>query len=216
MTREQAYKTESIAENHRERGEFVRAGEYYTLAAYEYLGDHPPGRFGKGVSKGLYYLLHSVVCYRLGTLSERARLRCEQGILVAQDMQERLQHKSTLENDFDRARAGAWDEFIGDFAVLADSPDRATEAYDAARATYTEAERFSLGVAEQEHMNLIAFYEDLARILDEDMEEWYDRRASLSFPEWIDHKRDQLPEFYETVIKRYPPGEAWEAISRRK
>ena len=203
MTNNWAQKHQSTAESHRAKGAFEHAGEYFTLAGYAQVSHRPPGRFGQSISRGLYYLLHSVVCYRLSRHpSARDQIRCDQGVLLVEDMQERLSEKPTPANEFDRARVGAWDEFRGDFATLAGDSEEAEQAYDAAKECYKKAENFDLGFAEREHRDLIQFYEDLALASGEELSDWYERKTDLSFPEWINHKREHLPAYFETVIER--------------
>lgn len=201
MTYERASEHASTAKSLRAKREFGDAGEYFTLAAYEQLGDSPSKRFGMIVSRGLYYLLHGTVCCALARLTDLSRIRCEQGTLIAADIENRLRRKPRPANEYDQSRIGVWDEFTSDFLVIAGDRDGAAEAYDSARSTYEVAADFDLGFAEQEHMDAIRFYEDLRGACGEDMEGWYDVKADLTFPEWIDHKREHLPDYYDAVVE---------------
>lgn len=200
MTKDGAHEHKSKAEDCRENGEFEQAGEHFTAAAYEEFGILPSRRFYQHRSHGLYYLLHAAVCYRLAELDDRCHNRCEQGRLICEDVQARVMELPTPENDYDRVRRGAWDEFIGDFYVIA-GQECAEAAYDRARSTYETADEIHLGFAEWEHLHLIWFFESLALAVNQNLDTWYDRKSELSFPEWIDHKREQLPAYYDRLIQ---------------
>lgn len=204
MTKERAREHESTAKAHREEGDFEQAGEYFTVAAYEQFGHQPPLKYdhlyGQLISDGMYDLLHAAVCYRLAGKPDRSQNRCERGILIAEDMRDRMQELPVPSNEYDQARRGVWDEFIGDFRIVAGQKS-AERAYDEARSIYEVADEFELSFAEREHLNLIQFYEDLALATGRDLDDWYDRKSKITFPEWIGFKRDQLPRLYESLIQ---------------
>lgn len=202
MTTEQSRLHEDTAISFREKDTLYNAAEYYTLAAYENLGAAPPTRHATHVAYGLYYLLHAASCYRTCGAHELGRTRCRQGLLLTQEMNHRIESEPPPTHEYNRARWGVWDEFAGDFHVIADEPEAAATAYDGARETYTAAEDITLIYAEQEHMYILQFYKNLLKAAGEDLDAWTDLQLELTFPEWIDHKRERFPGMVADLIDR--------------
>ncbi|MFC7079131.1 hypothetical protein [Halorussus caseinilyticus] len=138
MSFNKAHEHEQAAQQHRENGDFVEAGECYTAAAYIYLADWPPTHRGKNVSHGEYYLLNAATCYRLGGCTDRARNRCQQGVLIAEELLDRTKNIGGT-TAYDRARYAAWYEFIGDFRVVGILTEKVS-AYERAEQIYFEEE----------------------------------------------------------------------------
>jgi len=192
MAYESARKHKEVANEYRRAEEFSEAGDYFTTAAYAYLGDSPP-KTGLGITNAEYCLLQAVVCYRLGDQFSRAVNRSRQGILIAEDVLDRVLAAETPENVYDRARRGALYEFIGDFRVVGDL-DGADEAYDAAVEIYEEAGDPTTGYSEQERMRLMDFLDLVGTAVGEELEaSWRTGQHNSTFTEWVAYKRDQLP-----------------------
>ena len=188
------------AKEYRDNEDFERAGEHFTATAYEEFGVPRPEQYCQHQSRGLYNLLHAAVCYRLAGLDRRCRLRCERGILTCKEMKARVMELPTPENAYDRTRRGAWDEFIGDFRVIA-RQDGAESAYEQAQSIYNTAGECQLGFAEWEHLHLTWFFEHLASGAGVSLDTWYEQRLDLTFSEWVDYKRRHLPEYYDRLTE---------------
>jgi len=149
------------AEGLRADEQYVEAGEYFSTAAYARLGESPPTGYGKNLSRALRHPLSASICYRLGGKHAQYKNRCKEGIMLSEEMKDRL-NTCLRENPYDQARRGAWDEFIGDFKIILESQEY-LESYNAAKNIYKSIEDFDLGFAEQEHLELIRFCEDMLR-----------------------------------------------------
>jgi len=188
---EQASQYEETADDHRLRGEFVEAGDTYTTAAYAYLATHLP-KTAKGFCDPGFCLLEAAVCYRLGGQMNRCVNRCEQGILLAEDVLDRVDAREPPKCAFDRARRAALYEFIGNFRIIG-GLDGAAEAYDEAINIYETEDNPITAYIEQEHMSLLGFLELLSKGVDADGElgaKWWNE-ARLT--EWVSYERNRLP-----------------------
>lgn len=119
-------------------GRHDRAGDLYTQAAYAELaecegkGRDTFDREGRGwVGYALDALAVAAVAYRVAGVPDRARNRALQGALVAVDQRDHVRSG---------VLAGACEEFVGDFRVIAGKQDAAAEAYDRAAAAYERAD----------------------------------------------------------------------------
>jgi len=178
----------------RQKGEFVEAGDYYTVAAYGYLGEDLPGRFGVRISHGASGLQRAALCYRLASRRGRCQNRAKQGILIAEDMLDRVFVGDPPDNHYDRARRGAWHEYIGDFQLMADLADP-TDAYEQAIAVYEDAGDPGTGYAEQEHGFLIWLYQSVGSAVGCDIDPIDTGLNDLTFSDWVAMKRENLPSF---------------------
>jgi hypothetical protein len=77
------------AHEHRDRGQFGVAADNYTQLAYQRLPDGAitGGAIGTA-SGGLEALLFAGFCYQISGTGRRATNRCEQGILIAEDLKQ--------------------------------------------------------------------------------------------------------------------------------
>ncbi|MFC4550505.1 MULTISPECIES: hypothetical protein [Halorussus] len=182
---------------HRRRGNFVEAGEYYTATGHQYFSEWAEDPHGKKISQGEYFFLLAGTCYRLGGQPDRAVARCEQGILIAEELLDRTKDfdGSTA---YDTARYGAWYEYIGDFRLVGGS-DGAMEAYEQAKQVYLDEDDPPLAHREQEHMWLTEFWKQVACSVGYDADEWqkFVREATLS--EWVEFKQNRLPDALDTL-----------------
>lgn len=214
MTTDHARELKAVANTKRKQGKFTEAGERYTRVAYEYLGESelfPPSTWG---SSGLLYMAVASVCYGLADDEYRCINRCQQGILVAEDM---LDHAPSVEpsNRFHRANRGTWYEYIGDFVLIghAVTDERldvrrsnaasTDELYDRAKEVYSDAGDPGLMAIEDVNNLSLTFFTFVARGADFDLSEFeamreYETEATLS--EWVDYKRKNLPGMIADLI----------------
>lgn len=205
MTKERARKHKETAKKLRGNSEFAEAGDYYTVAGYEYLGGDIPGFPATDVSHAEFLLLLASVCYRLAGLTGRCRNRCKQGILIAEDMNSR--HLPVPEDEYwyERARRGVWYEFIGDFRMVGELGG-SQDAYEKAKQIYRQGKNPETGSAERENMELIYFYKQVASP-EESVKDWDEIELRFSFTEWVDFKADSLQAELEELdkVKEWPP-----------
>ncbi|QCJ46439.1 MULTISPECIES: hypothetical protein [Haloprofundus] len=201
MTCETAWEHVENAEAHRRRGEFSAAGDWFTAAAYEYLGDSPPGFPATTACKGEYMFLLAGVCYRLAGTRDQCVNRCKQGILVAEDLNAR--HLPVPEDEywFERARRGVWYEYIGDFRLVGELAG-VEEAYTEAKRIYRLGEDPESGMAEQEHLYLFEFFERVVQVSAETDDEWREIRHHTPFTKWVDYKLNTLPDALDDLFTR--------------
>ncbi len=117
---------------------YDRAGDRYTLTAYELLSGHggshaafdPEG--GTALGAPLCSLALASVCYRLAGTPDRARARAQSGLALATEHRD---HVLTA-----REERAACAEFAGDFHHLLGDRERATGAYDRAGEGYEAAD----------------------------------------------------------------------------
>lgn len=173
-------------------GELVRAGEYYSLAGFARLSDDVPGRYGIRVSGGVVNLLRAAICYRVGDRMDRCRNRCRMGILVAEDMHDRVFDAEQPENSYDRARRGVWQEYIGDFRCIGDIGDP-DAAYENAIDVYEHAGDPDTFYSEQEHCYTMAVYHEVTKAVDRDSGPIDDYLNDMTFTDWVRKKQETYP-----------------------
>lgn len=190
------------ADDHRNSGDFLRAGSLYTAAAHEYAGtvtehsfpapDHTRSALGE--------LLNATTCYRIAGDEFRTQNRCELGTLLAEDYIDYIDSVEFEPGSFADLRRGAWPEFIGDLRTIAERDD-ADEAYDEAISIYESAGYWEFVLGEQEHMRLAAFFRAVRRGLGHDIPADAPEQQALgpTFPEWVEYKRDRLPNLLDEL-----------------
>lgn len=201
MTEERARLYESEAKKKRSNSEYFDAGELFTLASYEYLGTGVPGFPATVWCEAVYTLLLGSVCYRLANKEATCINRCEQGILIAEDLNDRHLPGPEDEYWFERARRGVWYEYIGDFRTVA-GIDGADTAYDEAKTIYRKGKDPETGFAEQEHMRLLEFFEQVAGLDPMEDEDWHRIRQDMPFTHWVDYKAEVLPKKLDELYER--------------
>jgi len=198
MRFEKAHEHERAGKEHWESGEFVEAGESYTAAAFHYFADWPPECRGKNISHGEYYLLFAATCYRRGGQTDRAKNRCRQGIIFAEELLDRTKDVGGS-TSYDRARYAAWYEYIGDFQLIGSLEDK-VNAYERAKQIYIDEGDPPLAHREQEHMWLIDFFSQMIEETDDDLGEWRNILQEYTFSEWVDYKQENLSSIFDSIF----------------
>ena len=115
-----------------EDGEFEVAGDLYTQAAYSCLEhDTMLSGSGYGIGEGLDNMLRAALCYRCAGEIGRCQNRTEQGVLIAQDVQEYVLT--------DERYVAVLQEFIADFYAFGNAKGR-DQAYQDTIQMYEEAD----------------------------------------------------------------------------
>ena len=196
MSDTRAHDLREAAQEYRKKSQLVDAGDQYTVAAYAYLSEaesnQPPAVSHGKIAFGLYSLLCAGTCFRIAKLDTRCQNRARQGILIAQDIEERVSAGETPDNTYDHARQGVWHEFIGDFRTVG-RLDGASRAYDTAIEVYLAAGDPDTGYSEQEHMRLFDFVHGLSSGADIEIESIDTVRTGCGLTAWVEYKREQLP-----------------------
>lgn len=201
--RDQAHKEH--ADELRNADQYIEAGEYYTLSAYGRFGLSVPNTYGTKVSLGMAALLRGAVCYRVGGRLDRCQNRCRQGILVAEDMIERVFDMEPPDYPYDRARRGAWHEYVGDFRCIGDVGDP-DAAYERAIEVYLEAGDSDTICSEQEHWYTMAVYREVANAVDADPGPIDDHRNDMTLSDWVERKQTTYPALLTelTSVGKFP------------
>ena len=92
----------------------------------------------------------------------------------------------------DRARRGAWYEYIGDFRCIGEIGDPDT-AYEHAIAVYEEAGDPDTECSEQEHWYTMAVYREVARAADTDPGPIDSMDDDRTLSDWVERKRTTYP-----------------------
>ena len=200
-----AYNLVEKAKEFRNSGELLRAGDMYTAAAHEYAGTvtghsfPAPDNTNGAVSR----LRYAATCYRLRGDEYRVQNRCELGTLLADDYLTYIDSLEFAPGSFADLRRGAWPEFIGDLRTIAQRDD-AADAYDQARSIYASAGEWEFVLGEQEHMRLAGFFRNVRTGLGHDIpaDAIEEQAPGPTFVDWIDYKRDRLPELLDQLEKQ--------------
>lgn len=194
----------SEARELRASGQLATAGWRYTLSAYEHAGEMTEAFPEPGnVQAALGMLLHAATCYRIVGDQFRTQNRCDLGALIVKEHRSYVEKQDVQQQSFAALRRGAWPEFLGDFKVIAGSPG-ADAAYDEAIATYDAAGDAPFAFGEQEHMRLAAYFRHVRCGLREHIPEEAPEHMgpNVTFTEWIEYKRNRLPELLDELESR--------------
>lgn len=186
------------AQEYRREGRYVNAGEWYTKSAYTDLAYGLPG---KSTGGELRRLLEAAICYRIGGRLDRCRNRCRMGILRAEDLRDRVLSDPPPEYGPHHAERAGWDESIGDFRIVGQL-EGIDEAYEAAEEIYREAGDPLVNYVETPHFSLNAVFKSVAEGSGYDQDELKDRYENTTCIEWANFKRDQFPNFVETLVEQ--------------
>lgn len=187
----------TAAINFRRQGQYVSAGDWYTLAAYT---DLATGKPGNSSAAELRHFIEAATCYRVGGHKDRCENRCHMGILRAEDLRERYKDGSPPSHSVHHATRGGWDEFIGDLRVVGDLGGVA-QAYERALTTYREAGDPEAYRAESPNSVLWAYFDDIERGATGDAGS-ISHRQTVTFSEFLQYKRKHLPTYIRTLVEQ--------------
>lgn len=182
----------------REEGHLQEAGDSFTAAAYADLAKGTPS--ATWYSGGETNLERAALCYRIEGQIERCENRCRQGILIAEEMLDRV-FETTPDSEWGRARRGIWHEYIGDFRTLAGLPG-SDAAYSRAEAVYRRNGDPETSYAEEEHPLMFNFYRSVVGAVEQDPGPFDSVASTLTFSEWVGVKRNRLAEAIEVLCDR--------------
>lgn len=194
----------------RNEGAFGEAADSYAAGGFVRVGSSfpfEPSR-GPGMSAGLANLLCSAVCHRLADHSERARGRCEQGVSLAAEMADRSERDETADNEYDRARRGAWSEYVGDFRLVGGLSAHEA-AYDEAVEIYHAAGDPLTGYAEWEHMRLMDLFNDVSVGSGHERTDWCTFDPERTLTEWVTYKTERFGSYLDELVTQdsWPIGD---------
>ncbi|WP_415379494.1 hypothetical protein [Halosimplex sp. TS25] len=176
------------AEDLQTEGELKEASQYFTLAAYEYLGDceYPGGRgLSSAISLGdaIYCLQSAATNYYRAGLQDRAENRCRQGILVCRDFRE---NRSTY-----RAIDGVLTECIADFELIAGIGDP-TATYEDAVSYYQDVDEAVQWQSEPIFQSTLHFLLSWASDIGESIDQSEQLEVLDSFEKRVELKEETL------------------------
>lgn len=183
----------------RANGAFDQAGHYYTAAAHEALGhaNYASESLDHGqvnTARGLRSTLAAALCYRLAETIERCRIRCSQGILLAEEIRD---YTATYE-----PQQGIMWEYIGDFRVIADRQDW-MDAYDMAASYYEDCNNVIGWLAEPEFETNMAFMLTVADAVEYDIDrQTKSEITASSLDRRIAYKREHFKKIISKVVSR--------------
>lgn len=188
----------TTAREHRRNGEYATAGDYYTKAAYDGYAKSLPDSPWFGA--GLVDLQRAAICYRVAGKPDTCRNRCEQGILIAEDVIDRV-FRTDPDYYVDRARRGIWYEHVGDFRTIGgiEDPDA---AYDEAIAVYRDGNDPDTFYADQEQMPVMELYRSIAEAAGRDTALIDTMDNDMTFVDWVEHKRETYGDLVEAICER--------------
>jgi hypothetical protein len=176
------------AEDLQSARELKESGQYFTLAAYEYLGDceYPQGSgITSAISLGdaIYCLQSAATNYYRAGLQERVENRCRQGILICEDFRET--------RSFYRAIDGVLTECVADFELIAGIGDP-TATYEDALSFYREVDEPVQWQSEPIFQSTLHFLLSWASDIGESIDQSEQFEALDSFERRIELKKGKL------------------------
>ncbi|USZ71101.1 hypothetical protein [Natronosalvus halobius] len=123
------------------------------------------------------------------------------GILIAEEMIDRVFAADPLEYFYDQARRGVWYEYIGDFRCIGNFGDP-TSAYDQAREVYEAADDPDTWYSEQEHGYTMAVFREVARGVNRDPGPIDDMENDMTLTDWVSFKEDAYPSLLDDLTER--------------
>ncbi|WP_436925272.1 hypothetical protein [Halosimplex amylolyticum] len=182
------------AEEERERGNLVEAGEWYTSAAFKKAASMPlyPSSGGE-----LKHFLEAATCYRIAGRMNRCVNRCRTGILRAEEMADRALSAPTPDRDIHHADRGGWYEAVGMFRLVG-NVGGVEDAYDNAFSIYEEAGDPRSHRAEPPKTTLYTWFYTLehAATGDSTTMEFRKQQTYIEFAEYV---REKIPQYLQTL-----------------
>lgn len=192
MTHEKGRELAKRAHKSRQEGSIVEAGDRFTSAAFEYLGESELQPRSAG-SHAMLYLLLAATCYRIGGSTSKLENRCSIGVKMAKEFGDEATSGPPPSYDYDSAERGVWYEFAGDFQVVG-QPDPKTVGYEDAIEVYEAAGDPRISLAEQIPMRAIEYFSLVYRSAGKNIDQFREHKQTDSFTEWLKFKQSTLPE----------------------
>lgn len=194
---------------HRSSRRFSEAGDQYTFAAYAGLARSEFADVTK-LSSAVYWLLCSGLCYRLSGNLDRARNRCRQGILIAEDLRSNAFRDDALRDlrNEEEALAGLSYEYVGDFRLLGDIEGH-SDSYERAEKYYDRVENHLAWNSELEFTEPMLFVANLIEYLEYPVDpDRIDAALNTSLHARLEIKRSVFPDVIERVCEagHWDPG----------
>lgn len=195
MTTDTGSEYQERADEARAQEDFQHAGKLYTLAAYEHLGatEHPSGQglsSATALGDAIYCLQSAAVDFTKAGLRDRAKNRCRQGILVAEDFREYVSEYAAID--------GVLTESIADFQVIAATGDPAS-TYDDAISEYQSAGEPERWQSEPVFQSTLHFVVELASYVGDPVSETAQIELMRSFDRRVAFKRERLPPLIRAI-----------------
>lgn len=189
----------------RANNRLVEAGEQFTLAAYEYAGDHvlnPPSHHGVAILKTM---ISAALCYRMAGYEERGINRCEMGELIIEDVFDRYEKTGySPEYNYDRARKGVFYELLGHLRIVAGRDD-AEEAFDQALGVYEETDCLDfIAWKGEQHSSLRPLLQSYKGGLGLEVDQYGPESIGpeITLEELVAYEREHVPQFVSELIER--------------
>lgn len=200
MTSEKSHEYKKEAEGFLSTHEFLKAGDRFSLSAYEGMGERKYSAFW--TAESLRMLLMAGVCYWAGEEERRRKNRCEQGVLITEDLRE-------YETRYD-AEVGVMHEFEGDFKLIGGLGGW-EKSYDNACETYSKCENPLGWNSDPPFSSNIKFLKDLARASGEEVDlgsSLWQEIINTSFTARIEYKRKNLQKLIKKIAE-----DGWQDVS---
>jgi hypothetical protein len=171
-------------------GNYERAGEYFTSAAYESLSVSVIGENIRALAHGLNELLYATLSFRRARVYDRCSNRARQGILVAEDARD-----TCYEAADDR---GVLTEFVGDLEVIGQvgSPEEtyrlAAEYYYQSDMGYTTSR-----TSDPLDSTLWEFFHATVRDAEHEIPDWFEPR--YAYVSRLMYKTSEFPAIIDTL-----------------
>lgn len=194
MVRERRIKLRDEALELRSAGDFESAGDHFTWAAFEGLGESELSKEGASewaIGDAIHCLQSAALCYRLAGGLERCQLRCEQGISIARELREFV-----LKPDPEK---GLTFEYEGDFRVIGDL-EGYEEAYLTAARYYMDNKPFDGWEGETLFVWNYKLFEELVNVTEHDVPEYLD--LNYEFLHRVKYKRTEFPNIVQQLVEQ--------------
>ena len=175
--------------------EFGAAADMYVRASFEELGES----FGAASwAMELRVLFKACLCYRLADQARQCRFVARLGIGLAEEYAERRREKPEPSHPPDQAERGVWDEFVGDFRLVAGF-DGVADAYDSAMSIYKEVGDPDAHYAEGPIMSVQGIFSTVVLVAGAD-DEHITNSTEGKLTDWVEYKRNHMESLIENIV----------------
>lgn len=194
MTTNRRRELEVEAESLIQEKEYIAAGDIYVQASFEEAGEW----FGSPTwAIELRMLFKACLCYRLAGQNRQYRFAAQLGIQLAEEYKTRIEKQPEPSHPLDQAERGVWDEFVGDFRLIADFGEY-NKAYDTAKSIYREVGNPRADFAEGPIMSVQAIFSTAVLVAGAD-NDYIVESTQGRLTDWVDYKQEHLPELIEII-----------------